>query len=936
MPIQNKIIIRNARVHNLKSVSLEIPKNQIVVITGLSGSGKSSLAFDVIYAEGQRRYSESLSSYARQFLNLMDKPDVDQIDGLVPTIAITSRTVSHNPRSTLGTATEIYDYLRLFFSSIGKMHCPYCGKELFYQSLAQIQEKIYKNFSGKEIFILAPIVKNKKDNIKNILAELKKADYLKVRFDGAIYLIEELEAREIDSQKNHNLEILIDKITVSKKTCQELKSSIKKTLELSDGLVIIKETNKQNDFLYSQHYFCASCDFQFSKLEPRSFSFNNPQGACPKCSGLGEIVKIDPALIIPNPALSLSQGAIKPWFKVYIQQNKFIDSLKDLAKKYKFSLDTPVEKLKKEQLDFVLYGCPKKETSNQENPEFIGIINDLEKKYKETNSEYVRREIENYLRTYPCPSCHGKRLRKEVLAVTIEQKNIADLSCLSLGDLLKFISQLENKLKDKELKISHQILKEIKNRISVLIQVGLGYLTLNRSVGTMSGGEAQRIKLASQISSPLSGLIYILDEPTIGLHQRDVDKLVSILKKLKDLNNSIIVTEHDPQVILEADQIIDLGPGAGERGGEIIAQGTPEEIKKNKKSLTGAYLSGRMKILSSEKHHQGNGEKIIIKGAEQFNLKNIDVEIPLGKLVCLTGVSGSGKSTLMIEILAKALSQKFYHAKDHPGAHKEILGIENIDKMINVDQALIGRTPRSNPATYTGIFTLIRDFFAQLPEAKIKGFNPGNFSFNTEGKCLTCGGEGFIKVEMQFMPSVFIECDDCHGKRYNKETLEIHYEDKNIADVLNMSVEEALKFFKKSENIYSKLQVLSEVGLDYLKIGQPAPSLSGGEAQRIKLATELSRRSTGQTLYLLDEPTTGLHFDDIKKLLAVLNKLVDKGNTVLVIEHNLDVIRSADWLIDLGPEGGELGGYIVAAGTPSDLMKNNKSYTGKYLREFKT
>lgn len=924
--LPNKIKITGARVHNLKNISLSIDKNKLIVITGLSGSGKSSLAFDTIYAEGQRRYSESFSSYARQFLNLLSKPDVDSIEGLLPTIAITSRTVSHNPRSTLGTSTEIYDYLRLIFSTIGKMHCPSCGRELFPQSLEHIEETIFKDFSNQEIFLLAPIARNQRSDFKSTLKELKKADYLKVRFNGEIYIIEELEAQWIDKNKKNNLEVVVDKIVVNKKNHQELKLALKKTIELGNGLVTINPINTQKDFLFSQHYYCPNCNFQYTKLEPRSFSFNNPEGACPKCSGLGEVAKIDQNLLIPNFKLSILQGAIQPWFKVYIQQNKIIQTLEGLAKAFNFSLNSPIEKLKEEQLNAVLYG------TREKGIEFEGIINDLEKKYRETNSDFLREEIGKYMKIYPCPLCEGKRLRKEILSVLVDGKNIMDLSCLSLEKLGDFISNLEKKLKERELKIAQLCLREIKNRLNGLLEIGLGYLTLNRGIESLAGGEIQRMKLATQISSPLSGLIYILDEPTIGLHQKDILKLINILKKLKALGNSLILVEHESQVILEADEIIDMGPGAGREGGEVMAQGTVEQIKKNKKSLTGNYLSGRIKILPPASCHKGNGKKIKIYGASEFNLKNIDVEIPLNKLICLTGVSGSGKSTLMIEILAKALKQKLYHAKDSPGKHKEIKGIEHIDKAIDIDQSPIGRTPRSNPATYTGVFTLIRDFFSQQPEAKIKGLAPGHFSFNAEGKCPACGGEGFMEVKMQFLPSVFVQCETCLGKRYNKETLEIHYQDKNIADILDMSVDEALNFFKENKNIYDKLKVLSEVGLNYLKLGQPATSLSGGEAQRIKLATELSRKSTGNTLYLLDEPTTGLHFEDIRKLLIVLNKLVDKGNTVLIIEHNLEVIKCADWIIDLGPEGGDKGGQLVACGTPKDLTKINKSYTGQYLK----
>lgn len=936
----NKISISGARVHNLKNVSVEIPKNKFVVITGLSGSGKSSLAFDTIYAEGQRRYAESLSSYARQFLGVMDKPAVDEITGLSPTIAIDQRTVSHNPRSTVGTITEIYDYLRLLYANAGRPHCPKgCGMELIKQTSKQISEKILTLFPGKEILVIAPL-KDSQKNLKTTLEKIEKSGYARVRVDGIFYDLAAVKHQNFGDKKI-NLEVVIDRIVVDSNR-KQLTAMVDTALELGDGVVVVFSPAAERDLVFSQIFICPKCGYELKELELRSFSFNSPYGACPTCSGLGTTSKIDSALVIPNPRLTLAQGAVKPWVKISGGASGQLKILGLLAPKYGFSLDTPVKDLSRDQLSIVLYG----ESENSEtktadsNLTYEGVIPNLEKKYKETDSDYVRKEIENYMRTEICPSCHGARLKPEVLAVTFAGKSIAELAAMSIGQIEEFLNNLGKQkppLSPRETKISFSVVKEITGRIKNINNVGLGYLTLDRAVATLSGGEAQRLRLASQIGSSLSGIIYVLDEPSIGLHSRDNTKLIETLQKLKALDNTIIVVEHDEATILAADYVLDIGPGAGEYGGEVVAEGTPAEIKKNKKSLTGLYLSGKQKIEIPKNYRRGTGKFLTIAGAAEHNLKNIDVKIPLGKFVCVTGVSGSGKSTLITEILSKALTRAFYHTKDLPGKHKDLKGVDFLDKVITIDQSPIGRTPRSNPATYTGVFTYIRDLFTQNQEAKMKGYDAGKFSFNVKGggRCETCGGEGAVKIEMQFLPDVYVECEECHGARYNAEALEIHYKGKNIADILDMTVEESRQFFKDVPSVYEKLQILHNVGLGYMRLGQAATTLSGGEAQRIKLATELSRRATGKTLYILDEPTTGLHFDDIKKLLAVLNQLVDRGNSVLIIEHNLDVIKCADWILDLGPEGGLGGGYLVAEGTPRDVAKSKKSYTGQYLKKMK-
>ncbi len=945
--------------HNLKNIDLEIPRDKLVVITGLSGSGKSSLAFDTIYAEGQRRYVESLSAYARQFLGLMDKPDVDQIEGLSPAISIDQKSSSHNPRSTVGTITEIYDYLRLLYARIGHAHCPNCGEEIFTQTTSAIAEKILKLPLGTEVWLLAPVVKDKKGEHKHIFSEFKKSGYSRVRLDGKMYSLDEAADLDLDKQKKHTVEVVVDRLTVNLADKKRLGDSLEIVADLGDGVVIVYlpassdasqgglQHNK--DLVYSQHLACPKCDLNLPKIEPRNFSFNSPHGACPECSGLGTKLEVDPDLVIPNKKLSLAEGAIRPWSRTATNQSWYFKMLENVAKAHKFSTRVPVDKLTKKQLEIVLLGtADRRYNMNWESEKFSGdftstyegVIPNLARRYRETESDYIRSEIERYMRVYQCPKCLGKRLRPEVLSVTVGDKSINEIANLTIKETADFFNRFNQpkakdaiKLSAKEEKIAYQVLKEIRSRLVFLQNVGLSYLTLDRAATTLSGGESQRIRLATQIGSSLVGVLYILDEPSIGLHQRDNDKLIKTLKVLRDLGNTIIVVEHDAETILNADWVVDIGPGAGFHGGEIVAQGSPVEIKKNKDSLTGQYLSGSLSIEAPKKRHQGNGKFLEIIGAAEFNLKNIDVKIPLGKFVCITGVSGSGKSTLMTEILAKALGQHFYRAKDLPGKHKAILGLAHLDKVIDIDQSPIGRTPRSNPATYTGVFTYIRDLFTQLPEARIRGYKAGRFSFNVAGgRCEACQGDGLVRIEMNFLPDVYIECEECHGQRYNSATLEVHYKGKNIAEVLAMTVEEALRFFANIPSIYQKLKTLHEVGLGYIKLGQSATTLSGGEAQRVKLATELSRRSTGKTLYILDEPTTGLHFDDINRLLGVLTKLVDKGNTVLIIEHQLDVIKYADWIIDLGPEGGDLGGYVVAQGTPKDITKVKESFTGQYLK----
>ena len=949
---QDKISIKGARVHNLKNISVEIPRHKLVVVTGLSGSGKSSLAFDTIYAEGQRRYSESLSAYARQFLGLLDKPDVDQIEGLSPTISIEqAKSTGDNPRSTVGTATEIYDYLRLLFAYAGHPHCPRCGRRIFRQSQEQIIDQILKLPPGTKAIVLSPVIRGQRGEHRQMIGEIRKAGYVWVRFDGNICPIEEVEDMEIDKAKKHTIEVVVDRIELKKTKSKEqkirekkqLREILKKALDLGNGMIAVKPHNSEEDLVFSQHFACLECDTYLPELEPRSFSFNSPYGACPACGGLGTKLNVDPELIIPNPKLTLAEGAVRPWSRMFANQPFHHQLLAVAARAHRVSLDTPVEEMPRKQLDVILYGTGDQTYDlDGTRATFEGVIADLEKKYKETTSEYMRKEIEQCMRVSICPKCGGKRLKEEISGVTVAGKSIAEIVNAPIDKLKPVLRELSQNygakggresLSEQEMKVAAPLLEEIKRRVSFLNDVGLEYLTLDRSMATLAGGEIQRIKLAVQIGSSLTGVIYVLDEPTIGLHPKNVEKLINVLQKLRDGGNTVIVVEHDKKVMEIADEIIDIGPGAGEYGGEIMAQGSAEQIKKSGKSLTGLYLAGKSKIAAPAKYRKGNGRKLTIQGATAFNLKNIDVDIPLGKFVCFTGVSGSGKSTLMVEILAKALAKKFYRSQDEPAEHKAILGTEYINKVINIDQSPIGRTPRSNPATYTGVFTYIRDLFTQTQESKIKNYSAGQFSFNVkEGRCEACQGEGSIKIEMPFLSDVYMECETCRGTRYNKEALSVYYREKNIADILDMSVKEAIKFFEDSSIIFEKLKILNDVGLGYIRLGQPATTLSGGEAQRIKLATELSRRATGKTLYILDEPTTGLHFEDIKRLLDVLDKLVDKGNSVLVIEHNLDVIKVADHVIDLGPEGGEGGGRVVATGTPEEVAKYSDSYTAKYLK----
>ena len=970
------IKIRGARVHNLKNIDLDIPKNKLVVITGLSGSGKSSLAFDTIYAEGQRRYVESLSAYARQFLGVMDKPDVDKIDGLSPAIAIDQRSVAKNPRSTVGTITEIYDYLRLLFSRIGKPHCPQCGKIITRQSPSLIADQILKIPAGSEILILGPLVRGKKGEHKGVLDQAQKAGFVRARVDGIVQRLEEALELNLEKQKKHTIEVVVDKIEISAKPDKDdrarIVDSVETALKVGKGLVIINpksqipnpkeiqnskfKTLNSEDLVFSELFACKECGISLSEIEPRLFSFNSPYGACPECQGLGTKLEIDPKLVIPNPRLTLGEGAIKPWATASHRvgrQGYYWWLLGKFADEYDISTDRPVQDLPKEIINKILYG--------DERSNFEGVITNLERRWRETDSEYARAEIEKYMLIKKCPRCHGKRLKEEALAIKINGFDISQINNLSIEGVKHFFQKLKLNAIDEE--IARSIIKEILKRLQFLIDVGLDYLTVERESTTLSGGEAQRIRLATQIGSGLSGVVYILDEPSIGLHQRDLGRLINTLKQLRDLGNTVIVVEHDEQTILSADWIVDVGPGAGEHGGKIIFEGTAKKIMKAD-TLTGQYLSGRKKVtpavsflpqichsresgnpvrgkLQQEPREFGSRVKpvmtkevyLTITGATEHNLKNINVKIPLGCFVAVTGVSGSGKSTLVNDILGSALSRDFHGAHVEPGAHKAILGTANLDKVIIVDQSPIGRTPRSNPATHTGAFTTVRQLFAATQEAKIRGYSPGRFSFNVKGgRCENCEGDGVRKIEMYFLPDVYIECEVCHGARYNKETLEIEYKGKNIAQILNMSVEQTYDFFKNIPTLEQKLKTLKEVGLDYMKLGQPATTLSGGEAQRIKLATELARRDTGRTLYILDEPTTGLHFDDIRKLLNVLHQLVARGNSVLIIEHNPDVIKSADWIIDLGPEGGQKGGYIVAQGTVSDIIKSKKSYTGKYLR----
>lgn len=935
--VAKNIFIKGAREHNLKNIDIEIPRDELIVFTGLSGSGKSSLAFDTIYAEGQRRYVESLSSYARQFLGQMEKPDVDYIEGLSPAISIDQKTTSKNPRSTVGTVTEIYDYLRLLYARIGVPHCPICGREIKQQTVDQIVDQVLRMEEGTKIQVLAPVVRARKGEHVKEFEAARKGGFVRVRVDGILYDLSE--TIKLKKNNKHTIEIVVDRLVIKPGIHSRLADSIETAASLAGGIVVISTPEK--DYTFSQNYACPEHGASIEELTPRMFSFNNPYGACPKCTGLGVFMKIDPDLVLPNKALSINQGGIKG--SGWAMEGSTIATMymQALAKHYHFSLDTPIEELPPEVIDILLYGTKgekiKLERRNEYGSgtymtEFEGIINNLERRFRETQSSWIKEEIETYMSAIPCDACHGKRLSPMSLAVTVGGINIADLCEKSVAQALDFVNHLELSARDTMIAVA--ILKEIKSRLGFLQSVGLEYLTLSRSSGTLSGGESQRIRLATQIGSSLTGVLYILDEPSIGLHQRDNDKLLGTLKHLRDLGNTVIVVEHDEDTMRAADHIVDIGPGAGIHGGEVVFNGKPSEIVDCAQSITGQYLSGQKKVEVPEKRRKGNGKKLRIIGAAQNNLKNVSVDIPLGKFVCVTGVSGSGKSSLINEILYKYLASNLNGAKCRPGAFKQIKGIEALDKVIEINQAPIGRTPRSNPATYTGVFTDIRELYASTQDAKLRGFTSGRFSFNVKGgRCEACQGDGIIKIEMHFLPDVYVPCDVCKGKRYNRETLEIKYKGKSIYDVLEMTVEEGLEFFSSLPRIARKLQTLQDVGLGYVKIGQPATTLSGGEAQRVKLATELSKRSTGRTIYILDEPTTGLHIADVHKLIDVLQKLVDAGNTVVVIEHNLDLIKTADHIIDLGPEGGDNGGTIVATGTPEEVANMEGSYTGQYLKK---
>jgi len=948
---QDKIIVRGAREHNLKNITVEIPRNKYVVITGLSGSGKSSLAFDTIYAEGQRRYVESLSAYARQFLGQMQKPDVDQIEGLSPAISIDQKGASHNPRSTVGAVTEIYDYLRLLYARIGIPHCPNCSRVIAQQSAEQIVDSVMELQPGSKIMVLAPLIKDRKGHHQRVFEDVRKAGFVRVRVNGEVRDVDE--HIELDRYKQHTIEAVADRLIIpdkAKYSEEEINSfrsrltdSVETALNLGDGVVIINDTTAEKDLLFSEQFACVHCGISIGEIEPRTFSFNTPYGACPVCQGIGTKMEIDPGLVIPNKSLTLAEGAIRPWSRASTSETYYYQLVKAVADHYGFPVSVPVRELKSEHIDLLLYGTGAEIIRlryrsqygriREYDTTYEGVIPNLERRFRESSSDYIRSEIERYMATHPCTACEGKRLRPESLAVTVADRSITDITTMSVNEALEFFQGLPKRLSQRELAIARRILKEIRDRLGFMVNVGLDYLTLERSATTLSSGEAQRIRLATQIGSQLVGVLYILDEPSIGLHQRDNKRLIRTLKDMRDLGNTLLVVEHDEETMRSADWIIDLGPGAGESGGRVVAAGPIEKIIACPESITGEYLSGKKSIPIPERRRIGNGAYLEVKGAAEHNLKEIDVPFPLGKFICITGVSGSGKSTLLIEILYKRLAQIFHRAKDRSGRHKDILGVEHLDKAIHIDQSPIGRTPRSNPGTYTNVFTYIRELFATLPEARMRGYKPGRFSFNVRGgRCEACQGDGIIKIEMHFLPDIYVPCEVCKGKRFNRETLQIRYKGKNIADVLEMTVEENLKFFDNIPKIKRKLQTLYDVGLGYIRLGQSSTTLSGGEAQRIKLSRELSKRATGRTLYILDEPTTGLHFDDIKKLLGVLGRLVDAGNTVIIIEHNLEVIKSADWIIDLGPEGGDAGGRVIAEGTPEEVAQMPHSYTGQFLK----
>jgi excinuclease ABC subunit A len=928
------ISVRGAREHNLKDVSLEIPRGKLVVITGLSGSGKSSLAFDTIYAEGQRRYVESLSAYARQFLGLMEKPDVDQIDGLSPAISIDQKSTSRNPRSTVATVTEVYDYLRLLFARVGTPHCPICGKPVTRQTTAAVLDQIVAGEAGARLVILAPVVIDKKGAFEHIPEQYQRAGFARARVDGVIYALDEFPT--LDKNYRHKIEIVVDRIVNNEDNRSRLAQSVEQAFDIAEGLLIVNNADTKTDKNYSLKYACVDHpDVAIPELEPRTFSFNSPHGACPVCTGLGSRLEVDPELVIPNGRLTIAEGAIRPFNRINTDA-WYMKKLQAVSERYGFSLHVPTAELSKSQLDKIMYGTGEETYRVQLglgrsfNTTYEGVVTNLERRHRETDSDFIRRDIERFMQERPCHACGGKRLKPEVLAVTVASRSIMDICEMSIDDAVDFFSSTD--FNATEAKIAKQILKEICARLQFLQDVGLNYLNLARSAVSLSGGEAQRIRLATQIGSGLQGVLYVLDEPSIGLHQRDNRRLLNTLERLRDLGNSVLVVEHDEETIETADYLVDIGPGAGIHGGKIVATGTPSEVAKVKGSVTAQFLRGEREIETPSKRRKGNGKELVIKGARENNLKNLDVSIPLGELVVVSGVSGSGKSSLINDILAKELSARLMRAQTVPGRHDDIEGIKELDKAIVIDQSPIGRTPRSNPATYTGVFTPIRELFAQMPEAKLRGYSPGRFSFNVKGgRCENCSGDGVIKIEMHFLPDVYVPCEVCHGKRYNREALEIHYKGKTISDVLAMTCEQGLEFFANIPSIFRKLQTLVDVGLGYITLGQPATTLSGGEAQRIKLASELSRRPTGRTLYILDEPTTGLHMADVDKLLHVLHALVDTGNSMVVIEHNLDVIKNADHVIDMGPEGGEAGGQIVAEGTPEQIAKNKKSYTGQFL-----